>query len=666
MTESPLSSRAIGLRNAAFERRAMPFVRARILNESDLMTLDLVAPRFGESDPEVLLGLAFAVRAPRAGHVGVLLRAIAGHVDDELLSWGPRGESEHVVWPDDLDGWAKRVAASPLVGDASAAARPFVRETFADGRQLILTRRLWDEQERTATALLTLAPSPVARPLSSDALEAGLVSLFGPETDSEAAAAVRTAATRRLIVVTGGPGTGKTYSIKRLLALLLTELAPSPEAPGFRIALAAPTGKAAGRMATAMGEDLDKLAAAQPVKAALRALVPRTLHKLLGMRPDGSVRHDARHPLPFDLVVVDEASMVDLALMRRLVEAIPEGARLVLLGDRDQLASVEAGSVLADVVGAGTPPDQATSKTPPLGGAIVRFSRSRRFEDAPGIGAVAAAIQRGDEASLVYAVALLRGEQDAPGETLPGRLRSLGIAVDGHPSIEQLAALTAPYFDIGYGRVLEEALAASGPSALIRPEVVAATLDALDCYRVLAVHRRGPLGVSGLSRALDERVQSRLRQATDAATPTNGAFWPGRLILITVNAYDVGLMNGDVGVILPEGQVEGRFSGLEGVFPAADGRSDSPPRRVAISRLPPHEGALVMTVHKSQGSQFDHVGLVLAGRESPIETRELVYTGITRARSQLTWLGDGGELARALRRRVLRTSGLAERLIAPA
>lgn len=663
-----------GLFSRAFEQRAAPFLAAGVLAAEDVYAVDAVAGRFGESDPEVLLGLAFAVRAPRAGHIGVDLTRVHEHI--EVAD----GAALDLGWPTDRDSWQAKVGESPMVGTLDEAGRPFVAQPLHD-RVLVLTRRMYDEQRRVAEALKRRAAQavemkPGLRGLEGldglEGLEARIADLFGDEREGEAASAVRIAARSRLALVTGGPGTGKTFSIKRLLALLIE--GEQPERP-LRIELAAPTGKAAVRMAEAMGEGLDELAVDKRVKERLMGLAPRTLHKLLGVRPDGSVRHHADRPVPADVIVVDEVSMVDLAMMRRLLDAVSPEARLVLLGDKDQLASVEAGSVLGDVVRAAGPDRPGGSQ---LGERVVKFTRSRRFESAPDIAAVAAGLQAGDEEGIGGALAILRGREHAHNEWLTektggprithlGCPRSANEGVLASPEPYQRDLLAQPYCGEvhrdkgrvlrGYAALLGEQLHRHGAQApqLSDPELHRTLLAALDHYRVLAVHRRGPLGVAGLERDLSERVRAHLTHQLGRPLPTASGHWLGRPILVTENAYEVGLMNGDVGLVLP-----GPAHRLMAAFLQSD--TNMPVKYVALSRLPTHEGALAMTVHKSQGSQFDRVAVVLAGRESPIQTRELIYTAITRARSRVDWLGSEFELEAALHRTVVRTSGLTELL----
>jgi exodeoxyribonuclease V alpha subunit len=660
----------------AFEARAASFRAAGVLADAELLVVDVVAERFAETCPDVLLALALAVRAPRVGHVGVDLREVAAQVDDEqapppaAAAADPAAAPVAPDWPADPVAWERRALASALVGrpaDREGGPRPFVVQPLEGGHALLMTRRMWREQERLADGLRALAAAAPARAVAPAAVERGVADLG---LDGQGAAAVRVAARSGLTVVTGGPGTGKTWSIKRLLALLL-QVHPDE----LRIELAAPTGKAAVRMQEALAEGLEALPTTAAVRERLQRLQPRTLHKLLGMRPDGTSRHGRERPLDADVIVVDEVSMVDLALMRRLVESVPPGARLVLLGDRDQLASVEAGTVLSDIVSgavtgeSGGASDGASggASDAPLASAIVPFTVSHRFRDAPSVAGVARCLQRRDDRELPRAVRLMTRAETLPED--PHGLTWLGSTPAGRPAEAQLTELAAPYLAAdGFAGQLAVELAAHGPGSaeLWRPALQRALLDAFGCYRVLAVHRRGPLGVAGLERELAARVRGALTAAVrarrerlgtgPAELPTRAGHWLGRPLLVTENAYDVGLMNGDTGLVLPGAR------GLVAVFPVVRDDGARATKEVDLARLPPHQGALVMTVHKSQGSQFRRVALVLAGRRSPIQTRELVYTAVTRASHQLAWLGDPGELEAALVRRVRRASGLAELL----
>jgi exodeoxyribonuclease V alpha subunit len=675
--------------SSAFRALAQPFLDAGLLAPEDVFAVALTAPRWGEDDPERMLGLAFAVRAPRLGHAGVRLAHAKVGVDVERRRFEERyaeaatidddGETpedvaapgdEEIPWPD-AARWEATTLGSPMVGSGDQVDRPFVCQQTSLG-SLLLTRRMHREQEVVAAALRRRANLPVPDHARLTRLETTLATLFDRETDGEAARAVRLAASRRLAIVIGGPGTGKTFSVTRLLAAILEE--ERPERP-LTIKLAAPTGKAAARMREAvreaLGDEKHTLAAPLRVKTALQALEATTLHRLLGMRPDGSARHGPENPMSADVVVVDEVSMVDLVLMRHLVEAVHEEARLVLIGDRDQLASVEAGCVLADLVGHGT--------DGPLAASVLAFTRSHRFETAPDIALVAACLQsyptsledvpEEKAARDRRAVDVMFHRAHASKETHPGarvtRLQELVAAGEdqaGRPSEAELDVLAQPYTQgfeklvaagekvmlPGYAALLVRHRLPSGEfsSATHEATFQREVLDALESYRVLAVHRRGPLGVTGLDRALSRRVRELLHPGGHR---DGRRHWVGRPILVTENAPDLGLMNGDVGVVLPT------KAGAAAVF-----RHESPGevRVVGLSRLPPHEGALAMTVHKAQGSQFERVALVLAGRPSPIQTRELIYTAVTRARNQIVWRGTERELSDALDRPVERASGL--------
>jgi exodeoxyribonuclease V alpha subunit len=451
---------------------------------------------------------------------------------------------------------------------------------------------------------------------------------------------------RALAVVTGGPGTGKTTTVLAVLALLVEQALARGEAPP-RIALAAPTGKAAARLAESVVSGRARLALPPDVSTHVPAEAT-TLHRLLGWQPRTPTRfrHDAAHPLPYDVVVVDESSMVDLALMAKLLDAVPSHARLVLLGDRDQLASVEAGTILADVCGDGDVPCSAewsarlatlrasapSSSAIPASAApssaiadcVVRLRVSRRFHDDGGIGALARAINDGDAAR---ALAVL--EDDDTGQVV-------WEPSDGGADRAALAPvrrLALPAY--------RQSVTLDGP---------AAALAALDRFRVLAAHRAGTVGVAGLNGAI---VEALAREGTLPRDAAGARWWHGQPVMVTENDHALELYNGDVGVVLRDGA-----SGLRVWFRASDGGV----RALAPARLPAHETVFAMTVHKSQGSEFDEVVLVLPPRPSPVLTRELLYTGVTRAKSKVTVVGSAEVLRAGIAERVQRASGLREAL----
>ncbi len=381
-----------------------------------------------------------------------------------------------------------------------------------------------------------------------------------------------------------------------------------------------------------------------PMEEAVRAAIPieaRTIHRALGPRPDGTWRHDADDPLAADVVVVDEASMVDIALMRSLLAAVRPEARLVILGDRDQLASVEAGAVLADICGevrkngrveAAHAEDAAAG--PAIAHCIARLSYSFRFGSGTGIGTLAQAINAGD-ADAALAVLGDSATDDVVLVTEPPILRGDRL----QPQLEALVAT-------GYGAYLAQL--DSGPPSL---DAIAAALEDLGRFRVLCAHRRGPAGVSTLGRAVVETL------ASSGGISPSGEHWRGRPILVTRNDPALRLYNGDVGLVAPDPTLGGRLR-LRAFFPEPDGS----PRAVAPPRLPPHETVFSMSIHKSQGSEFDTVVVVLPDVGSPLLTRELLYTAVTRARQRVVLFAQPDAIRSAVERRAERASGLRARL----
>jgi len=501
-------------------------------------------------------------------------------------------------------GWDQALAGKTTVA-APGARAPLV----LDGGRLYL-HRYWHYETRLADALRRLAqPLPDVddktlarhlRELFPDLAKDGL--------NRQALAAVL-GVTRRLAIVSGGPGTGKTTTVLQLIALARALN------PGLDVALAAPTGKAAGRLA--------EVVAGRDVPAE-----PQTLHRLLGYNPARqTVKYDATKPLPHDLVVVDEASMVDLGLMARLVDALAPGARLVLVGDRDQLASVEAGAVLGDICRAaegfpaedaarlesllGAPVPAADGTVSPLSASIALLKHNYRFGEGS-IGRFADAVIAGDTDAALAAA----GEDDLTWRPLTGE--------------RQLADALNKVTEDHFRPVLD---AASPEEALKR----------FNRFRLLAAERRGVFGVEGLN----ARVESLL------GVNTVDAWYPGRPVLITENDYELGLYNGDFGLAWPN--ADDRLM----VWVAA---TDGTLRAVSPARLPAHETCYAMTVHKAQGSEFDRIALVLPPRESAVVTRELLYTAVTRARAHVEIWAAEASLRVAVERRVRRASGLAERL----
>jgi exodeoxyribonuclease V alpha subunit len=555
------------------------------------------AGRIAASDAHLARGLARAAgeaREPVLAAVALLGRSV---VDGDVcldLRAAARGAP--------LDPWLDLLRSSPLVGDGSGGA-PLV----LDGRGRLYTRRLWDDQRRLAQALLERASAPEDA-VDGVWLDAALARLFpGAEPQDRQRAAARTALLRRLCVISGGPGTGKTSVVARLLALQVERALALGRRPP-RALLLAPTGKAAVRLQAAVAGALERIDCAPAVRAALPARA-QTIHRALGLRPDGSARHGPGEPLAADCVIVDEASLVDLALMARLADALPRDARLVLLGDRDQLASVEAGAVLADVCGA----EDRDGRGDGLAGCIVVLRRSWRYAEHSGIGRLARAVQAG-EADVALALladpALADVERAEPGPAL--RARALA----------------------GYHYTEEAGLEAR--------------LAAFETFRVLCAHARGARGVEGIGAAIERALAEAGRIA-----PAASGLWHGRPIAIARNDAALGLYNGDIGLIARE---DGTFRALF-ADPAGAGL-----RRISPARLPEHVTAFAQSVHRSQGSEYDEIALVLPAEPSRVATRELLYTAITRARERFSIHATREALARALAQRSERASGLGELL----
>jgi exodeoxyribonuclease V alpha subunit len=450
-------------------------------------------------------------------------------------------------------------------------------------------------------------------------------------------AAVFAALQGNLTVITGGPGTGKTRTVVVLLALLLEQA--QAQGRNLRIAVAAPTGKAAARIQESIKSARATLNCPDEIKARLPDEA-KTIHRLLGAREGStSFRHDARNPLALEVVVVDEASMVDLALMSRLFAAIPPDARVILLGDKDQLASVEAGAVLGDlchpaqvncfsrefaerfaaVTGQSLPAESVASEGMPPANAIVQLQKNYRFGEDSGIHAISQAVNAGDGERAWRMLANLRAASGVTWRALP------------RPS-ELKPALRAIVLECfaGYLKCRDAREALEG---LIR-------------FRILSAVRHGPTGVIQMNRLAEEILAEEGLIAPDFNRPN----YHGRPVLVTRNDYSVRLFNGDVGLLWESAA----GAGLRAFFLGADGEL----RDLAPERLPEHETVFAMTVHKSQGSEFDQVLLVLPDQESPVLTRELVYTGITRARSRVKLWSSEAAFRRAVETPVRRASGL--------
>ncbi|MCX5864650.1 MAG: exodeoxyribonuclease V subunit alpha [Deltaproteobacteria bacterium] len=500
---------------------------------------------------------------------------------------------------------------SPLVSrDGNLA--PLVLE----GHRLYL-QRYWLYEEELVQEIRSRATNPVA--VHEDLLASCLTQLFtGTEQDAQQREACAGIFRQRLGLITGGPGTGKTTLVTKYLALLLLYAQASGEPPP-RILLLAPTGKAAARLT----ESLQKKAGDSSLPPELVAAMPAkasTIHRALGYRAENptTFRYNRENPLPCEVVVVDEASMIDVALMAKLFAAVPPPARLVLLGDKDQLASVEAGSILGDICAAVL--DGAGAGNNPLARCVVRLTESFRFSPHEGIGALASAIHAGKAEEAVS----LAQQGSAEISLLPPLVQG----DPSHPLAEMILARYRPFLE------------AASPFV---------ALELFEQFRLLCAHRTGPMGVSALNRYA-EKVLS-LHRLIEPNTP----WYKGRPVLIQANSYPLRLFNGETGILWPAEDGEG----LKAFF-FSENREGV--RSYSLRQLPAHETAFAMTIHKSQGSEFDRVALVLPGEDSTLLSRELLYTGISRARRQVALVGRPQEIEAAVGRRVERASGLGEKL----
>lgn len=574
-----------------------------------------------QGSPELFLAAALVSRYTQAGHVCLDLSSVQGQ---PLIS--DTNNSEIFVCPD-LSDWCKKLESSHVVGSPG------------DFRPLILDDhyRLYLYRYRQYEEILAddLKARSEIKDLDIPTLKNGLARLFpdnNGETDRQEVAAFMSVM-RGLCVISGGPGTGKSTLIAKILALILEQ----GEIDRIRIALCAPTGKAAARLQESIQRSKESLAVKEAIKEAIKAEAS-TIHRLLGtIAGSPYFRHNLKNQLAANIVVVDEASMVDLALMSKLVQAIPSDARLILLGDKDQLASVEAGAILGDICGTerihgfskafhgkfreitGAKLHMATndSESPATQDCVVQLEKNYRFGTKSGIAAVAKAVNNG-EGNQALKLLKSGGFTDIGWKPLPsnhalyGTLR--GDIIPGY----------SPY------------LKAVDPLEIFR---------FFNRFRLLSALRQGPYGVS----ALNVVVEHILRD--EGLIGTGNRWYRGRPVLITRNDHALRLFNGDIGFILPDPSCNQELRAFF-LFP------DNTLRKFLPTALPEHETAYAMTVHKSQGSEFDRGLIILPDTHSPVLTRELIYTAITRAKKYVGIWGRKQAFLEGITCRIERTSGL--------
>lgn len=589
----------------------------------DLHFADLVGTFSDRRCIELDLAALLVSRQCASGHICLPLHEVAGKPLPAVYRGLERAP--------DAGDWIDKLQGTDVVG-APGEFKPLI----LDEKGRLYLRRYWEYEKKLAGIIKSrmIAARPV---VNGKQLRHGLERLFPStrETNWQKVAAF-TAVMSNFCVITGGPGTGKTRTVAAILALLLEQ----GGAESLRITLAAPSGKAAARLKESVQNAKATLNCTDEIKALMPADAT-TIHRLLGfIRDSPYFRHDANHPLVTDVVVVDEASMVDLALMSKLFQAVPENARIILLGDKDQLTSVEAGYVLGDICNTGTAIQiskefgklyaASTGETLPvkmrprenvMQDSVVELQRNYRFKSDGGIFKLTRAINTGD-VETAFKVLRDKSHSDVSWRPLP--------------TARYLLAAVRDKVTAGYKQYLQtdnpiEAVAQLGK------------------FQILCALRNGPHGVGELNRAVEQSL-------TEAGLlEREGPWYRGRPIMITRNDYNLKLFNGDVGVVFPDAEADGE---MRVFFAYADGAI----RKFSPSRLPAHETVFAMTIHKSQGSEFGAVLLILPGEDTPILTRELIYTGLTRARDQVEIWSDESVLRAALAKRASRSSGLRDAL----
>ncbi len=555
-----------------------------------------------ESREELLVAAALTSAHLGAGHVCLELESIAGqaaNLEDESPRHFPS-----------LAPWLSAIAESPMVSNGEAPT-PLV----LTGHGRLYLRRYWLHEQFIAKSILARIDEPSA---ASGEMAGALDALF-PAADKhdKQRQAAQLAGQHQFAVVSGGPGTGKTFTVVKILALLV-EQAFAANLPAPRMTLVAPTGKAAARLAESIQKAKQALPSSQRVKAAITEEAS-TIHRALGSIPKSSTRfrHNADNRLLTDLVLVDEASMVNVALMSRLLAAIPEHARLILLGDKDQLASVDAGAVLGDICNTGYIRSKSPQQ-PRIAPCITHLTKSYRYREGSGIAALATAINEGH---ADQAIQILRA--------------------DSHPEVELQKPLPGHHL----GATLQVQIM-KGYHSLREATAPKQALHSLGEFRVLCAHQNGHASVKTVNREVRNHLE------TLGRVPPSSEYYHGQPIMIRVNDYDQRLYNGDVGVVLNTAE------GLR-VFFEVPG---APPRALTPARLPSHSPVYAMSIHKSQGSEFSDIAVVMPPEASPVLTRELLYTAITRAKKSLCIYADADLLKVCITTQAHRSSGLRDLL----
>lgn len=576
-------------------REGIDLLQSPVFSDLDRRFARFIAEKDGGASPLAVAAAALVSRQLSKGHPFLDLT--------REPEWDDPGHAPLRPWPS-LADWLAGLKGASAVG-APGESSPML--LTATGK--LYFQRYWLYEKAVADGLWRRAEmGKIALPGD---MAARLDELFDDAGEQKQAAA--NALARRFSLISGGPGTGKTTTVLKILILMLER------DPGLVAHLAAPTGKAAARLQESIRDGMKTLECSEIVRARIEAMPASTIHRLLGPIP-GSVffQHNERNSLPADVVVLDEASMVDLPLLAKLFAALPPGCSFIMLGDKDQLSSVEAGSALAGIVSCAidTPPG---AKAPPLDGVATILTRNYRFGNDSGIFRICQAVQRGDSDAALNILRtperkdIARGELPSPAG-LKEKLRSLAL---------------------------------SGFGAIAREKDPVRAMEAWGRFQIITPLRQGPFGAENLNMLVEEILRE------EGLIPAGRRRFSGLPLMVTENDYAARLFNGDIGILLDSG--EGR---LMAYFRNVDGDI----REISPMRLPLTEPAFAMTVHKSQGSEFDHLLMILPPKQTPILTRELIYTGLSRARRRVeVWCRE--EIFRdGVARRVERASGLAEML----
>lgn len=602
---------------------------AGIMREIDFHFARFISGLCPHDDPDIFMGAALVSNAAGNGDIYLDLALSAGKPLGESL-----GAESRLRCPE-LNAWTEKLHASPVVGSPGE-----LRPLILDKKNRLYLYRYWDYEKKLADLILNRAQEHIGA-IDESLLRNSLQRLFPEVSDNGIdwqKVAALAAILKKFCLISGGPGTGKTFTVANILALLFEQAGDGR----LEILLAAPTGKAAARLSESIRTAKKTLNCRKDIIDAIPS-ESYTIHRLLKTIPGSPYFiHNSENRLPADVLVVDEASMIDLALMSKLLEAIPATARLILIGDKDQLASVEAGSVLGDICDRNRVHgfserfckrlEKITGKEFNVGiehdnlknglqDCIVVLKKSFRFTDSSTIGQLSRSVNRGDVEKVLDVL-----------KTSPIPIN--WIETQGRKDLFQ--ALAKKIIQ-GYAEYLKT----TDPQT---------ALERFNRFKILCAVNIGPFGVNAVN-MLAEKALSR-----EGLIQPEQDWYMGRPVLITRNDYNLGLFNGDMGLTLPAPDSDNKD--LYVYFPGSSGQL----RRFLPQRLPEHATVFAMTVHKSQGSEFDDVLLILPEKDYPVLTRELIYTAITRARQNISIWGIEEVVRAAVLRKIERTSGLRDAL----